>query len=423
MKKCEDHSELFYEFIEKHLGEDTNSLRLRYAVKSCDFDVKNAIDQIEARRKTARKLSSFIRDKRFLFPSLLSAEQSTHELVALYNSSQTLRIPGLVVDMTAGLGIDALTCARAGAEVVAIELDPERARALCHNTRALGLSGHFRVVNADSILYLPRLKKFLESKYGTCDKNVTIFIDPARRSAANSRTYFLEDCVPDITKSIDILFSVADRILVKASPILDIKRAVAQLPAISEAHYVAVKGEMKEVLLLLEKQHPGDVTLKAVDLDYDTESDAKTPKFRDYGVMECLLSETGNSSMEIAETTDLQTGGYIYDPNAAVHKMQCGNSLSQKYPGLKRLGANTDIYFSNELFPDFPGRIFSLIAITDSKQLKKESGNGMSVISRNHPLSAEAIKKKFKLKESDTEFLMAVSVGRQSKPTFLHLHR
>lgn len=423
MKKCEDISEPFYEFIEEHSGEDSNSLRLRYAVKPCEFDVNYAIDQIEARRKTSRKLPSFIRETRFLFPSLLSAEQSTHELVAQYNADRILSKPGIVADMTAGLGIDALTAARGGADVIAIELDPERTKALCHNINVLGLSDKVKAVNADSIRYLPRLKKFLEARYGKCDKNISIFIDPARRGAANSRTYFLEDCVPDITRSIDTLFSIADRILVKASPILDITRAVSQIPAISEAHYVAMKGEMKEVLLVMEKGYSGDVTLKAVDLDYADVSDENHPSYRERGVMECMLSETGNSSMEVAEIADIEQGGYIYDPNAAIHKMQCGNALSRKYPGLKRLGADTDIYFSDKHFPDFPGRVFSLIEIPGSKQLKQLSGSGMSVISRNHPLSADVIKKKFKLKESETEFLMAVSVGQKRKPTFLHLHR
>lgn len=423
MNKCEDKSELFYKFIEDHLGEDTNSLRLRYAGKPCDFDVNYAIDQIEARRKTSRKLSSFIREKRFLFPSLLSAEQSTHELVAQYNADRITGKPGIVADMTAGLGIDALTCARGGADVIAIELDPERAKALCHNINVLGLSDKVRAVNADSIRYLPRLKKFLEARYGRCDKNISIFIDPARRGAANSRTYFLEDCVPDITRSIDTLFSIANRILVKASPILDIKRAVSQIPAISEAHYVAMKGEIKEVLLVIEKGHSGDVTLKAVDLEYADESDENKPSYLEKGVMECMLSETGNSSMDVAEMADLEQGGYIYDPNAAVHKMQCGNALGRRFPGLRRLGADTDIYFSDKHFPDFPGRVFVLIEIPGSKQLKLLSGSGMSVISRNHPLSADAIRNKFKLKESETEFLMAVSVGTKRKPTFLRLRR
>jgi len=48
---------------------------------------------------------------------------------------------------------------------------------------------------------------------------------------------------------------------------------------------------------------------------------------------------------------------YLYEPNSSVMKSGAFNLVAERF-GLKKLHKNTHLYTSNELMPDFPGRIF-----------------------------------------------------------------
>jgi hypothetical protein len=61
---------------------------------------------------------------------------------------------------------------------------------------------------------------------------------------------------------------------------------------------------------------------------------------------------------------------------------------------------------------DFPGRIFKIIQAVkpDSKTMKEFFLEGKAnVITRNYPLSTEALKKKLKLKDGGEQYLIAFS--------------
>ncbi|MBO5720309.1 MAG: SAM-dependent methyltransferase, partial [Bacteroidales bacterium] len=79
-------NKLFWDFVYSHINDNCLSLRLKYA-KLNDFDVRFAIDQIEARQKVKDKLPFVAVTETFLFPSLISAEQCTSEAVANFKSS------------------------------------------------------------------------------------------------------------------------------------------------------------------------------------------------------------------------------------------------------------------------------------------------------------------------------------------------
>ena len=77
----------YIDFIRKNKSEDLSSLLLKYHGKPSSFDVDSALLQIKCRRKTSKKLKSFLEKEQFLFPSALSAEQASHQAVAQYHSS------------------------------------------------------------------------------------------------------------------------------------------------------------------------------------------------------------------------------------------------------------------------------------------------------------------------------------------------
>lgn len=391
MKKYDAPTNNLIEFVEKHICEDPAEIALRHAGRVPGVDLPLASVQIGARRKTARKLASFTEHRDFLFPSMLAAEQATDENVARYHA----KLAGKgkkIADLTAGLGIDAFTLAKAGNNVTAVELDSDRYRFLIHNAGALDIEG-LRGVNADCLEWLSEGK-------GAFD---LIFIDPARRDQANRRTYFFSDCLPDITTHRALLLSKAKTVMIKASPIIDFTQAKREFPEITEFHIVSRHGECKEVLCIAQRHGAEEDPLITV-VDLDTNSS-----------MSLRLSERGHGSTPIACNEELKAGYFLHDPSAALHKADCGNVLCTMYPGLKRVAPETDLYISAMPMKDFIGRIFR---IEDTAYKKKSERINVAV--RNFPLTAPQLESKLKAKPGDgTKTTFGMRTGMKSKPTIV----
>ncbi|MDE6578359.1 MAG: hypothetical protein K2K58_09355 [Muribaculaceae bacterium] len=345
-------TENFYNFISDNKDEKTTELYLKWRDKNPDINLDLAITQIECRRKCHRKLSEFIKNPAFIFPTQLSSEQASHQAVSLYHS-KLIGKGSDVLDMTAGLGIDSMTIAKAGNNVTACEIDELKGEALSHNAASLNIPLTIEV--ADSVKFLSSGK----TKYDV------IFIDPARRDDSQKRVYNFKDCQPDVT-SLQFLFrNHAPHILIKASPLLDVSQTLKDLENIECLHIVSINGECKEVLIEIDynKDHNAlSPSFKA--LDMDNEGNIKT-------LFEFVDNEVRNNPVYL---TDLSRMGYLYEPNASVMKLQPWGILASRYPSLKKFGADSNIFASDELINDFPGRIMQIIKIIDKKNRKAFKG-------------------------------------------------
>ncbi|MEJ0054644.1 MAG: hypothetical protein WDN75_02770 [Bacteroidota bacterium] len=85
---------------------------------------------------------------------------------------------------------------------------------------------------------------------------------------------------------------------------------------------------------------------------------------------------------------------YLYEPSAAVLKAGAFKGTAEKFQ-LKKLAPSSHLYTSDSLV-DFPGRIFKVIEhVKLTSKLKDRFANGhANILTRNHPLSVEEIKKK-----------------------------
>jgi hypothetical protein len=93
---------------------------------------------------------------------------------------------------------------------------------------------------------------------------------------------------------------------------------------------------------------------------------------------------------------------FLYIPNNAVLKSGGFNSLSERFD-LKKLHPNSHFYTNDERLLGFAGRILE-IEIVDSKTIKK--GDKFNIISKNHPLTPEEIKKKYKISDGGNSYLI-----------------
>lgn len=379
-------SEKTRNFILEHAYDDVNVIRLRYAGKSkmMDFPIDFALLQIESRRRAQKKIPSFLENEYFLFPDTLSAEQASNEAVARFHAS-LIKSGSTLLDLTAGLGIDDLTFAMSGIDVTACEINSKKSEALSHNSEILGLSDRIRVFNVDSM-------RFIE----TCDERFdVVFADPARRSSTGKRLHALSDCQPDILAGLDNIMRLSDRILVKSSPLLDLTLIRETVRNLSHIYVVCLKGECKEVL---------------IDIQCNSEFTGTTIVDLYMGgiisTFECHHSPT-DISPDFAKNCSPIDYTYIYEPNSGVMKTGAWGELCNRFRDIQKADSNTHLFLSNKLFTDFPGRILIIDEIPDKKALKGLKGSKCNVVTRNYPLSAPDLAKKYSLIPGSDRFLYA----------------
>ena len=104
--------------------------------------------------------------------------------------------------------------------------------------KALGLN-NVEIIEGDSVEWL----KAKDIKYDT------IFIDPARRDSTG-RHFALKDCRPDIIENIELLLCHCKKLIIKASPMIDITKACKELPAICKTVVIGTVKECKEVMFI-----------------------------------------------------------------------------------------------------------------------------------------------------------------------------
>lgn len=392
----------FYIFVAEHDHDNISDLALKYKGKFDNVLLDLALTQIECRRKVEIKLKPFVESYSFLFADTLSAEQSSDYRVALYHADIVGR-DNLILDMTAGLGIDTMTLAKQDNTVTAIELDASRAEALKHNADVIGLQD-FEIVNADSIEFLER-----------CDRKYdVIFIDPARRKSDNRRVYGFSDCEPDILENMSLLQDHADRIVIKASPLLDITQTIRDLNSLESIHIVSVKGECKEVLAVLNDKRKKAPRIHVVNLgDNGVESLFEID-------FESFLTK---NNCDIAEENDMAAGKYLYVPNAGMMKVDAGGVLCARFEGMKKISPNTNLYVSDRIHHDFPGAIHEITMIPDKKDLKGCRNERYNVSTRNYPMEAETLRKKLKVKEGNEKFIYGFRAFRKEVPMLIVTRR
>src|SRR5690606_12598615 len=111
-----------------------------------------------------------------------------------------------------------------------------------HNFKVLGRE-NIRCLPADGI-------EILRDRPGA---HHWVYADPSRRNEIKGKVFLLRDCLPDIPSHLEMILEATDRMLIKCSPMLDIKGGISELAFVREVHVVALMGEVKELLFVLEK--------------------------------------------------------------------------------------------------------------------------------------------------------------------------
>ena len=368
-------------FIAKHFNDDTSKLIL-----AVPQERRWLVHQIIARKKATKKLPTWVQNEDVVFPQSLSLEQSSSEITAQYKSS--LVSGKILIDATGGMGIDSYYFSQKVENVICIEQNPELTEITKHNFEVLGQK-NITVINQNCT-------DFLQSYSQKVD---WIYIDPARRSSEQQRVSKLSDCEPNVINLLPLFFKKSNKILIKASPLLDIQQAIRELKNIKTIHVVAVENDCKELLFELDSE------------TNHTPIQVHTFNFPNQ-VFRFDLESEKNISIQFSDPLK-----YLYEPNAAVLKAGAFKSVAAYY-GIFKIAQHSHLYTFEKLINDFCGRVFEILAVVKieikalSPHLKDNKAN---ITTRNFPTGAEELRKKLKIKDGGDVYLLATTLPNGEK--------
>ncbi|MCK5906691.1 MAG: class I SAM-dependent methyltransferase, partial [Flavobacteriales bacterium] len=343
-----------------------------------EVDIKELVNQIEAKKKSRIKLSTWYKKEEIVFPAKLSIEQTSSEKTAEFKAS--LFEGKKAIDLTGGFGVDTFYFSKRFEHFTHCEYTPELSEIVKHNFKIFN-KNNVDFVSGDGLKYLKNTK-------GKFD---LIYLDPARRSDVKGKVFMLADTQPNPVENLKLLFLKSDNILIKVSPILDIKNTLRELTNVKSIYIVSLNDEVKELLFHLEKGCNTAVNIECVDLYYSKEKTQNS-----------FSVDDSNFQAEYS-----QPKKYIYEPSATVLKAGAFNQISEKL-GLYKIAPNSHLYTSDELKKSFQGRVFEVT--NTSKPNKKEIKKILpslkaNITTRNFPMSVVDIRKKFKVKDGGEDYL------------------
>ncbi|MET3537827.1 class I SAM-dependent methyltransferase [Chryseobacterium limigenitum] len=356
-------------YINANLTTDLHSLLLKKSPFP-EVSIQEIVQQIKGKQVAQRKFP-FLLKEGIIFPPQLNLEQSSSEKTALYKSE--ILKGKKFIDLTSGFGIDAYYLSQNFDDVTLVEQNPDLLEIVEHNWNVLEKKAKF--INQ-------KLEDFIIENKENFD---VIYLDPARRDNNKNKVFLLEDLSPNILEIQKKLLSISNEVVIKLSPLIDLKYLVSVLPNIFRIEIIALKNDVKEVVVFLSNENSGKIICKCVNLESE-ESD-----------FEYLFGDEENAHSEYSEPEN-----FIYIPNNSILKAGIFNLISEKFK-LKKLHPNSHFYTSDEKINDFPGRIFEMKVI-DSKEVKKKEQ--FNIISKNYPLKPEELKKKYGLKDGGESYLI-----------------
>ena len=363
------------DFINANLNEDISKLLLN-GISFSEIEAKDIIKQIEAKKRSKKKLPTWFNSKNIYFPNKLNIEQTSSEVTANYKAN--LVSGNSLIDLTGGFGVDAYYFSKRIKNVIHCEINKSLSEIVKHNYKTLNINT-IECLNENGIEALKHIDRPFD----------WIYIDPSRRDDTKKKVFLLSECIPNIKTFQGLFLKYANNVMIKTSPLLDIKATLNDLKQIKELHVIALDNEVKELLWVLERDCKTEFIIKTVNLTKQSKQEFEF--------------SFENESNEIAEYT--VPIAYLYEPNAAILKTGAFNSVSTQL-NIPKLHKHSHLYTSNTLI-DFPGRRFKIEkSIPFNKKIfAKEKISKANVTTRNFPISVGEIRKKLKIKDGGDIYL------------------
>ncbi len=349
-----------------------DAVLLRHANKD-EFPFKDVAVQWMLRHKAALKCGQILDEQpHWLFPDAQILEQSTDDRLA-FERFKNVTVAS-VIDLTAGLGVDAYALSKRCQSLILVEKDPRRAEYLRWNFKRVK---HATVV-CDAAENIDGLDAF-----------DLVFIDPDRRDKGR-RTFLLEDATPDLTEILPKINEERAEVWLKLSPMLDIQSLQSIFPQATVSVW-SIRDDVKEIALRI-NQHKRPVVANNLDANH--------------------VWQTWTSTEQGTEVMADKVGIYLYYPMASVRKLQPWGILCMQY-GLSMLDKHTHVFTSDQYIADFPGKIWKTLEVVKPGTKDVILPEGMHVMRKNYPQTVAEIRKRYKIKEGQRLLLACKVAGKK----------
>ena len=384
-------------FIKDHEHEDVRVLALKkHSFGSSSYSL--IMDQIKVRQKSRSKSPDLYETDGIIFPSSETYEQASSSACAAYKAS--LVEGSSFVDLTAGSGIDSYRLSKKFSRGELIEHNADSAALLEYNMAVLGNMGKtscdLSVYNGDALEYMK-----------DADYIDFVFIDPQRREnkggGERKGIFDFSSCSPDVVSLLPILKKRSGKAMIKASPVLDIERAIlllneaASAQVVVQVHVVQWQGECKEVLYLMDfdaSVDTGDADIIAVKID----GDGSMLQSFSYNIAE-------EKSLFLNYSLPLK---YIYEPSAAFQKAGGFKSMAVRF-NARKIHQHSHLYTSDYVIDDFPGKRYEVVQIAPV-QAKAINIKKADLKLRNFPDTVHNLKKKLKISDGGEHRIFATTL-------------
>ncbi|MBP3433061.1 MAG: class I SAM-dependent methyltransferase [Alistipes sp.] len=330
--------------------------------------------QVKYLQRARRKLPSLY-EKRCIIPPRAFEQSSSEE------SAERKALSGdSVLDLTCGLGIDAMALARRFRRVVALERDAVLADVVRANLRLLGIE-NVEVVTVSAEEYVATAEEHFD----------WVFADPDRRSDTGRKMVCMEDCSPNIIALMPRLREISDRQAIKLSPMFDCEEAFRLLSP-SEVEVVSIAGECKE-------------------LNIYTRSERDMLRIAIIGRGEWLFEPSAMHAEPTPTPFDPSAYRYMIIPDVALQKARV--AIAAFAPSAS-IWSNNGYAFATEM-PSEPiaGRVYAIESIDRyrPKELKRQlKGIGVELLKRDTSLSIEAVRRQLALRAGNERVLALTTI-------------
>ena len=363
------------DYISKNLSADVFEIILKKQIFP-KVSNKEIAEQISAKAKSKKKLPTYFNTPNIYFPNKVNIEQTSSEKTAEFKSK--IVTGNTMIDATGGFGVDSLYFSKEFKKTIYIEENKELFEIVKANSNKLGLN-NIKHLNDDGIEYTKNINTEID----------LLYIDPSRRNKENKKVHFLSDCTPLIDYNLIKSLQNFKTILIKCSPIIDLKKTIKDLKVVSEIYIVGINNEVKEVLFSLNKQSNNDIKIKCIDLinrDLDFEFNIND-----------IDNKKNDDNSEVLN--------YLYEPNSMILKSGAFGLICDRYD-VKKLNTNSHLYTCKKLI-DFPGRVFEVDSVVNysKRNLKDLNISKANITTRNFPMDVKDIRKKSKILDGGEDYL------------------
>lgn len=383
MNKALLHKEV-QEFLENNYKNEVSKI-IFAGTPFPDVDIRELAVQLTGKKKAEKKLPTWFNTRGIIYPPTLNLEQTSSEKTAAYKAS--LMRGNSIIDLTGGFGVDSYFFSKNFRKVIHCEVNEELSEAAAHNFQVLGTE-NIETFQGDGMQLLQN----------SSEKFDWIYLDPSRRDDTGGRVFQLSDCLPNVPENLDLLFKKAGNILIKTSPLLDLKAGLRELSKVHEIHIIAVENDVKELLWFLSSQTREKLKIKTI--NFRKKSDQVYESFPD--------------EQHFVDLSRPLT--YLYEPNAAIMKSGLFEAVGKDFSLLK-LHPNTHLYTSKDL-KEFPGRRFKILNTVPYKKKELKAAihfKQAHITTRNFTESVATLRKQLKLKDGGDYYLFFTTGLQEEK--------